>query len=314
MNSPLVSIVIPCHNAAPYLAATLESVFAQTWPHCEVILVDDGSTDDSASLAQAYVARGLQVLTQPNRGAAAARNAGLAAVRGEFIQFLDADDLLAPDKIARQLAILGSAPRDALAMGPWGRFTGQPALATFAPQTVYSATTGVEFLQLHYESGSMMQPGSWLAPRELLARAGPWNESLSLNDDGEYFARVMLAARELVFVPEARCYYRGTGVGSLSRRTDRRALDSLYRSVALTTGYLLAADPSPRSRSAAAYAWKWAAFELYPGASELARAAEDNCRKLGDSARPFPAGGRFQLVARFLGWRLTKRLRLLFSP
>ena len=76
----------------------------------------------------------------------------------------------------------------------------------FNPEAVYAARTGVEFLQLHYETGSMMQPGAWLAPRALLDRAGPWDETLSLNDDGEYFARVMLAASTFRFVPTARCY------------------------------------------------------------------------------------------------------------
>ncbi len=307
MSTPSVSIVIPCFNAAPYLAAMLESALAQTWPRCEVILVDDGSTDGSVQVARAYEPRGVRIITQSNRGASAARNAGLAAASGDFIQFLDADDLLAPDKLAWQLAALAPAERDALLMGPWGRFTSDPAQAQFGPEAVYAARTGVEFLQLHYETGTMMQPGGWLASRELLERAGPWDETLSLNDDGEYFARVMLGARRLVFVPEARCYYRATG-GSLSRRKDPRALDSLFRSVELTLAHLLAADATPRTRAAAAYAWKWTAYELYPGAPALARAAEARSRELGGSERALPGGRKFQLLARLTGWRLAKRL------
>lgn len=308
MNPPLVSIIIPCHNAAPYLRATLASVAAQTWPHCETIIVDDGSTDDSVALIRAINPPATRLLTQPNRGAAAARNAGLAVAQGEFIQFLDADDQLAPDKIALQVAALAGGGDQVLAMGPWGHFEDDPARAHFVEQGVYGATTGVEFLQRHYETGSMMQPGGWLAPRQLLARAGPWNESLSLNDDGEYFARVMLAARRLVFVPEARCYYRRTGAGSLSRRLDRKALQSLFSSVGLTVAHLLAADPSARSRAAAAYAWKWTAFELHPWAPDLSQSAEHESRALGGSPRPLPGGRRFQWLSRLLGWRLAKRL------
>src|SRR5664279_4842464 len=115
--TPLVSIIIPCHNAAPWLAETLESALAQSWPEKEVILIDDGSTDTSLAIAQRYQARGLQILTQPKRGAAAARNQGWRESRGDYLQFLDADDLLAPDKIAVQLSRLFSVVPGGIACG-----------------------------------------------------------------------------------------------------------------------------------------------------------------------------------------------------
>ena len=307
---PLVSIIVPCFNAERFLAATLDSAFAQTWPHTEVILVDDGSSDGSLAIARRYEPRGLRLLTQPNRGAAAARNTGLRAARGEFIQYLDSDDLLAPDKIARQLPLFADGNRARLSSSTWARFDSDPARAVAQPMPNWRDLTGVEFLQLHFETTGMMQPAAWLAPRALLDRAGPWNESLSLNDDGEYFARVMLAAERIVFCADARTYYRSNVAGSLSSRKDRPALESFHRSVELTLAALLAADRSPRTLAAAAYAWKWAAFELYPGAPELSRRAEQASRQLGGSRRPFPGSGRFQLAARLLGWRLAKRLTL----
>jgi glycosyltransferase involved in cell wall biosynthesis len=308
MSDPLVSIVIPCYNAAPWVAQTIESALAQTWPAKELVLVNDGSTDDSLAIARRYEAGGLRVIDQPNRGASAARNAGLGASRGEFIQFLDADDLLAPDKIARQLPRLLAGGPGVIATGAWARFHAEPAEADFAAYPNWRDLTGVEFLQVHYESGAMMHPAAWLAPRALLDRAGPWDETLTLNDDGEYFARVVLAATGIVFCPEARSFYRSGRSESLSARTDRPSLESLYRSMELTLGHLLAADASPRTRAAAAYAWKWTSFELYPGAPDLSRAAERQARALGGSSRPFPAGQRFQLAARLIGWRLARRL------
>jgi glycosyltransferase involved in cell wall biosynthesis len=311
MTAPLVSIIIPCYNAAPWLAQTLESALAQSWPHKEIILIDDGSKDQSLAIARGFEARGVTVISQPNRGAAVARNAGLAAARGACIQFLDADDLLAPDKIERQLEVLQArAPGRHVATGSWARFTGDHLAAPVIPFANWRDLAGVEFLQLHYEAGCMMHPAAWLAPRALLDRAGPWAESLSLNDDGEYFARVVLASSGLVFCAAARSYYRSQLPGSLSRRADPKSLESLYHSVDLTLAHLLAADQSGRTRAAVAYAWKWAAFELYPGAPELSRAAEANSEKFGGSPRPFPGSGRFQLAARFLGWRLARRLTL----
>ena len=306
--TPLVSIIIPCYNAEPWLAAAVESALGQTWPATETIVVDDGSRDGSLALARTFEPRGVRVLAQANRGAAAARNAGLAAARGAFIQFLDADDLLAPDKLAAQMRVLVPAGDRALSSSAWARFQREPAEARFTPQANWRDLSGVEFLQLHYEQGCMMQPAAWLASRALLDRAGPWDETLSLNDDGEYFARVMLAAERIVFCAAGRSYYRSALARSLSGRRDRRALESLFRSVELTINHLLAVDRSPRSLAAAAYAWKWTAFELYPGAPDLSRAAEERSRKLGGTPKPFPAGGRFQLLARVLGWRLAKRL------
>jgi glycosyltransferase involved in cell wall biosynthesis len=306
--NPLVSIIVPCYNAARFVSAALDSALAQTWPACEVIVVDDGSRDESLAVARRYEARGVRVLTQPNRGAAAARNAGLRAAQGTFIQFLDADDLLASDKIAQQMRVFAGGDTDILSSSAWARFHVDPAEADFSPHPNWRDLNGVEFLQLHFEGGWMMQPAAWLAPRALLDRAGPWDEALSLNDDGEYFARVMLAARRIAFCGAARIYYRAPTRGNLSARRDRRACESLHRSIELTLTHLLAADNSPRSLAAAAYAWKWTAFELFPGAPDLSRRAEAKCRELGGSPRPFPAGGRFQLVSRFLGWRLAKRL------
>jgi glycosyltransferase involved in cell wall biosynthesis len=304
----LVSIIIPCYNAEFWLAETLASALAQTWPVKEIIVINDGSSDSSLAVARQFTARGVQVVDQPNQGASAARNHGLRLACGEYIQFLDADDLLAPDKIELQMHALENSEPDLLASALWGRFATKPAQASFVPQAVAGARTGVEFLQLHYETGSMMQPGAWLASRSLLSRAGPWDETLSLNDDGEYFARVMLAARGLVHVARAQCYYRSGLSGSLSRRTDLRALTSLFHSVELTTGHLLAADGSPRTRAACADAWMRTAFEVFPAMPALADKAERHSHALGGPRRPLPGSGRFRLAARFLGWRLARRI------
>jgi glycosyltransferase involved in cell wall biosynthesis len=310
--SPLVSIIIPCYNAGDWLAPTLESALAQTWPNKEILVVDDGSKDGSLAVAQGFASRGVQVASQPNRGASAARNHGLRLARGHFIQYLDADDLLATDKIAQQIQLLAVLPPNRVASGLWVRFMKSIDEAPPVPFPNSRDLTGVEFLQLNFEEVAMMHPAAWLTPRTLLDRAGPWDETLSLNDDGEYFARVVLASTGIAFCAAARSYYRSQLTDSLSQRVDAGALDSLYRSVQSTVTHLLAADRSPRTLAAAAFAWKWTAFELYPGAPALARAAEAHCRELGGSSRPLPAGRRFHFLAGLLGWRLAKRLRPFF--
>ena len=308
MNRPLVSIIIPCYNSEAWVPAALESALSQTWPEKEIIVVNDGSKDGSLAVARRYEARGVRVLDQPNAGAAAARNAGLRTARGQYIQFLDSDDLLAADKIEHQMRVLESRTGKTISSSRWARFHADPAEAIFGEQANHRDLSGVEFLQLQWEKGCMMQPGAWLTPRAVLDTAGPWNESLSLNDDGEYFTRVLLAGDGIVFCPEARTYYRSGLAGCLSGRRDRRSLESLFASIQLTTRHLADADDSPRTLAAIAHAWKWAAFELYPVAADLAREAEECSKRCGGSSRPFQAGGRFQLASRILGWRLAKRL------
>jgi GT2 family glycosyltransferase len=307
---PLVSIIIPCYNAARWLAETLESALAQTWLEKEIILVDDGSTDGSLELVRGYESRGVRVLRQSNRGAAAARNAGLAAARGDYLQFLDADDLLAPDKIAVQMKRLRASPPRHMASGAWARFRRDPREATFVPEPNWRDLSGLEFLLLHYEAGWMMLPAAWLCPRPLLDDAGPWNERLTLNDDGEYFGRVMLAAEGILFCEAACSFYRSGLRGSLSRRKDVAALRSLWLSTELNCGRMLAAaQDSPRARAAAASGWQRLAFESYPAAPDLAAAAERHAAHLGGSPFPMPAGPWFHRMARWTGWRFAKRLR-----
>ncbi|HZT44223.1 MAG TPA: glycosyltransferase [Chthonomonadaceae bacterium] len=105
----LVSIIIPCYNQGPLLAEAIESALAQTYPQIEVIVVDDGSTDNTSLIARRYRDR-IHYLYQPNAGLSAARNAGLAIARGVYVNFLDSDDRLLPDKIAQQVPLLDEDP------------------------------------------------------------------------------------------------------------------------------------------------------------------------------------------------------------
>src|ERR1700677_199622 len=106
MNTPLVSILIPAHNAQKCVAETIRSALAQTWSRKEIIVVDDGSTDHTLAVARRFESESVKIFASKNQGAAATRNYAFQFSQGEYIQYLDADDLLAPDKIERQLGAL----------------------------------------------------------------------------------------------------------------------------------------------------------------------------------------------------------------
>jgi glycosyltransferase involved in cell wall biosynthesis len=310
VTSPLVSIIVPSYNAAPWLAQTLESALAQTHPTREIIVVDDGSTDSSLELARGFETRGVRVFAEPNRGASAARNLGLRHARGDFIQFLDADDLLAPDKISRQLERLSREPAGTVASAAWARFHADPVEARFVTEPAWrDFPTPIDFQLLHFNEGWMMPPIAWLTPQAVIAKAGPWDERLSLNDDGEYFCRVLLASAGIAFCADARCFYRSGLPGSLSRRKDVKSLRSMLLSIELCTETLERHGDTPAVRAALANVWQKLAYDLYPDLVDASRQAAARAREFGGANRPWEAGGRLKRLARLIGWRGAKRIQ-----
>ena len=310
MKNKSVTIIIPCYNAASWLSATVESALAQTWPHKEIIIVNDGSTDTSLAIAQSFATRGVRVIDQKNRGAASARNAGLRAASGAFIQFLDADDLLAPGKISAQMERLSTASEGAIASGPWGVFHDQPETATFSPEPVWADFAPLDWLVTAWSGAWMFPPLVWLTPRHVLDEAGPWDETLSLDDDGEYFCRVLLQASAVCFSDRAKSYYRRHAGPRISASRGLRAAQSSFTSNQQKEKLTLAREDSSRVRHALACNWQRFVWEQISDAPALARQALVRSRQL-DASLPAPQGPRlYSFLAPLLGWRTARRLQL----
>src|SRR5262249_3773271 len=158
----------------------------QTWREIEVIVVDDGSTDSSVYEIERFKT-GVQLIRQGNGGAGAARNRAYRASSGRFIQFLDADDLIDPKKIERQMERIIDRPR-CVASAEWGRFRSSADETQFKPEPVWRDLKSLDWLVLSRADGlGMLFPALWLVPRTIADAAGRWDETLSLGDDGEYF-------------------------------------------------------------------------------------------------------------------------------
>ncbi len=308
---PLVSILIPCYNAAPWLAQTLESALAQTWPRTEIIVVNDGSKDASGAIARNFVRRGVTVIDQPNEGQSAAFNRALAAARGDFLEFLDADDLLAPDKIAQQVTLASTLPPGRILSGAWGRFHDNPAAAEFRPDTLWSPSLDpVDWLIEAWTNGQMMHGAAWLIPAPIVRRAGGWNASLSVINDFEFFSRQLLHGERVHFCAAARSYYRSGLPGSLSGRRSAAAWKSAFESLSQGTAGLLEREDSPRTRLACARVFAAFYYDAYPAVPDLRNAARRRVAELGDSLGTGPGGPKFQLLARCVGWRTARRLQI----
>jgi glycosyltransferase involved in cell wall biosynthesis len=311
-HRPLVSVIIPCKDGAVWLGEAIESCLDQTWKNLEIIVVDNGSSDDSVQVAKGYGAPAVTVLQCERAGASAARNVGLAHARGDFIQFLDADDVLDRDKIRVQMERLAGGPGASVASGAWTRFRDSPAEAAFTAEPVWADLDPDEFLISSWFGGGMMPSFAWLTPHEVIKKAGLWNERLSLNDDGEYFCRVVLASSGILFCNDARGYYR-TGAGrGLSRRRDRNALTSGFEAIELSCSALLKHCSTASARKACATHFQRFIYDAYPDVPDLVDAAERRVMELGGSELQMHGGHVFQIISSSFGWKFGKRCQLLW--
>lgn len=306
---PLVSVLIPCYNAERWIAETLQSVLAQTWENIETIVVNDGSTDGSREVLKQFESDKLRVIDQPNRGQTAALNRCLKEARGGFIQYLDADDLLAPDKIELQVLRLQDRP-DCIAMAEWGRFRDDPATTKFVPDVTWQDMEPVDWLVANWrEGGGIMYPAMWLLPRKLVEGIGPWKEELTLINDTEYFTRAVLAARQVLFCQGARTYYRSGIAGSLSGLKSRKGWESQFKVIDLCQGYLLAREVSDRTRRVCTMLWQRFAHASYPYNKSIAIQALERAGKLHPATLVPEGGPAFKLVTRLVGWKAARILQ-----
>lgn len=313
MSEPLVSILMPCYNNERTLARSLDSALAQTWPRCEVIVVDDGSRDESLATARSYESSRVRVLSQANGGAGAARNAALSAAQGDYLQYLDADDLLSPDKIAGQIRLLRERGDRKVATCRWGRFVETEADVRFGDDDLCRDLDPVEFLLLAANSNRMMHTAAWLVPRALADSAGPWDAVPSPNDDGEYFCRVILESEGLVHSSIGCSYYRSGQAGTLSSLRSARACRGVLHSMELISGRLLRHEDSPRIRAGLANHFQRIFYSTYPQAPDVAAKAAQQARALGGSALQPEMGPWTRALANLIGWKLAMRLKHLLQ-
>jgi glycosyltransferase involved in cell wall biosynthesis len=310
---PLVSVLIPAYNAEQWIAEAIRSALAQTWPRKEIIIVDDGSGDRTLAVARRFASPELAVVTQQNQGAAAARNRAVSLSQGDYIQWLDADDLLSPDKVARQMEARerGCTERTLLSCG-WAYFMRRPHRARFTPSPLWCDLSPAEWLIRKMGQNLHMQTATWLVPRKLTEAAGPWDTSLAVDDDGEYFCRVLLASDGVRFVPEGSVFYRMGGPGRVSYigRSPRK-IESQFRSMRLHIEYLLSLEDSPRAREACVrYLQTWF-HHFYPERRDIVEQAERMARELGGELQTPKLPWEYDRIRQWFGWTAAKASRRL---
>ena len=305
---PLVSILIPAYNAEEFIADAIRSAIAQTWRHKEIIVVDDGSTDGTAEVARGFASKNVVVVSKENQGAAAARNLAFQLSQGEYIQWLDADDLLAPDKIERQFAALceGDGERTLLSSS-WAYFYYRTKRARFIPTSLWQDLMPVEWLLRKLGEGHCMQTATWLTSRAIAEAAGPWDSRLHVDDDGEYFCRALLASEGTRFSPEARVYYRVTPSSRVSHiGVSDKKKDAMVISMKLQIQYLRSLEESARVQKACLAFMQNLYVNFYPERPDLMAELQALARELGGRLKEPGLGWKYAWIKPILGFNAAK--------
>ncbi len=306
MNQPLVSIIVPTYNSRRWLGEAVDSALAQSYLNCEVVVVDDGSTDGTGEWLQEQYGSRIRYLWKENGGLASARNLGLRHAEGEYIQFLDADDLILPEKVAAHVESLEQHLEYAVVYchslcfydgNPeerfdwWGR-------EFYRSGDVFADMIDVPYILAH----------ATLTRRDWVEKAGFFDEELDSCVDGDFWLRVACAGGKFYYLPgEPLALYRirsnsQSAGGVKHRRSMLTVLHKLEKQVK---------DPRERKRlkiQRAIGRWQGTygfslmeAGDLYEGWAQVARSL------LTDRRRPVPRLTRLALVP-FLGWERTQRV------
>jgi glycosyltransferase involved in cell wall biosynthesis len=310
-TDPLVSVCMPAYNAGKYIQEAVQSIIDQTYTNWELIIVNDGSTDNTAGVAELFTDKRIKIFHQQNKGQCAAANKAFELSGGELIKFFDADDILSPDMLSSQVMRIAGHPQD-LVSARWGRFYNDD-ISTFKlnSEPVWRDMPAINWLISALATGyPMMQCALWLIPRPILYRSGLWDEDLSLINDFDFFCRVLSASSNVLFEPAATLYYRSGITGSLSSQTKPGHAQSAFKSISKGATAVLAVDQSPAAKQAIANAFQTLAYTLYPLHKKIVLDIEKQIENLGGSTVSWHYSKISYWLSKLFGWKTASSLRI----
>ena len=233
----LVSIIIPTYNRAHLIVETIDSVLAQTYTNWECIIVDDRSTDGTNAILKEYSSldNRFVIVFKPialKQGASVSKNLGLQMARGEYIQFLDSDDILADNKLEKQIACLKKENKKAISVCKTYYFKEirDVVILDIDRKDYRDFNNPEEYFDLISEIGGYYAPESFLISMDLINFSGHWNENLTLNDDGEFFFRIIYNSNKIIFCNDTFVRHRESIGDNLSMLNSLQKAKSLLNS------------------------------------------------------------------------------------
>lgn len=310
MMNALVSIIIPTYNAASLIGETLESVEGQNYSNWECIIVDDGSSDNTEIVVSEFLQKDKRFQYHKRSevyksGGNGARNNGYHLSKGDYIQYLDADDLLAPDKIEKQMDLILQYGNENIYSCSIAYFNERIENSQKLIQKVdrpYDEAKG--WLVDSWSGGGFGQTMNWLTSRDLHEKAGLWKEDLKKNQDGEFFSRVLLQAKKVIYCEDTICYYRKGIETSISVRKDREAVQSAFSSYKM---YEENIKPYQNKSLNKALAHIYYNFILthYPNFPDLISEARQRIKSSGFKESDFTGKGGLYYLEKIVGFNLA---------
>ena len=296
-------------------------MLCQSWQELEIIVVNDGSADDTENVINSLAGDSrIKYIPQANKGCSGAKNTGLQAATGDFVQYLDADDILSKDKIEKQVEVLKDRPFG-VAICNTKIFHQRPGDTDIEinPDFLYPTENVFGFLlNLYGLNGKygMIQPNAFLISKQLSDAAGYWDMSISPSpdEDGEYFCRTMLKANA-IYVTEGYNYYRKNphSKSSLSNQHNHQYAKGALASLVLKANHMLAIEATDRVKQTMAF--HFAAFiYLYHGVyNDLTEQAEQYIYGMGLKRIPKAGGKKFQKMASLFGFKQALAVKNIFG-
>lgn len=312
MKKPAISVIMPVYNAEKYVGASIQSVLDQRFSDFELIIINDGCTDQSAAVISSFEDQRIVYHEQPNQGQVIASNNGIKLARGRYIKFFDADDILDPAHLDLQYKVLNGSTVH-LAACQWAVFYEDYHTASFKPEYTnrdYDEPLDWFYDAHHYDVG-MLGAWRWLIPRPLLDKAGYWHPDLSLNNDFDFSVRLLCASQGVRYAKGAKLYYRTGNQGALTHSRTRNAYQSALLTTELAMDQILGLENSARMRRLFANRFQTWIYQIYPEHPDIRRTMHSHIKRLGGSTVK-PEGGRlFRFLNQFLPWEIVRWVQFL---
>ncbi len=303
--NPKVSVIVAAYNADPYVEDCIYSILNQTWKNIELIIVDDGSKDKTLEKIMRFETNPkVKIISQSNKGQCAATNLAMEYATGDFIQFLDADDILHVQKIERQLNILLIYGNNVTGVSSWARFKDQNFPKQLEHGPPQKELLPLDWICYLWKEGMMPNSG-YLIPRPVCDLAGPYNEGLTTNNDFEYFTKIALKSASIVYCDEAITYYR-TVSNSLSHAINYTSQQSVLIARKLSCNYLLERYPNEVKAKEAVFYAIWYFIYTYRANYSLLLNASNYLLKNTSSIkmRNLVLDRKFKIMYNLLGIRI----------
>lgn len=309
----LVSILIPCYNSERFILDSINSLLKQDYENIEIIIVDDGSTDDSLRIVESIKDVRVHVYSQSNSGACVARNIAFEKCHGDYIMYFDADDLINKSYVSSLVKCLRDANDLSIATGEWDRFRTDLSEASFRKLSVYKDYDCAFNLLLDmWNTGEMLTCSSYLVPRKLIEIVGGWDESVLKNQDGEFFSRILMTADKVYHTADAKLYYRTGEYLSVSKASSKAKVASMLDTFISYRKNALAIEDSERVRKALAVNFTLFMYIHGNQFPDLMKIAQSEVKNLGVGYQMNTQPRRVQRLCKVINFRLFLKIRKIF--